>query len=98
MHDLLFTEPGKLEDSDLQTAARTIGVDTSVFGSCLVGSAATRVKEDVASAQALQLSGTPAFLVGILQSDGKIKVHQSVAGAAPPEEFSKIIEPLLRAK
>ena len=64
MHDALYAGRGRLEDSDLVAHARSIGLDAERVGRELAdGTHARRVERDLATAQALGLSSTPAFFV-----------------------------------
>jgi protein-disulfide isomerase len=96
MHDQLFANPSRLEETDLRTYARSSGLDLRLFNSCLAGEARDRVTWDSQSAQTLKISGTPSFLIGVLQSDGRVKVQHVLSGAAPLAEFAKALDPLLK--
>ncbi len=58
------------------------------------GQATSRVKEDDATCKAVSIAGTPAFLIGILQEDGRVKVTQRLMGALPLSKFEEVLDPL----
>ena len=88
LHDELFTDPKKLEDADLASYRKKVGLDDAQVRSCLNGEAKGRIDQDTALAKALSIRGTPTFLLGRVQGDGRVKVVQVVAGALPAAEFS----------
>jgi len=92
MHDWLFRETPKLEESRLREGARELALDTRAFDACLNGQAALRVQEDAASARPLGITGTPSFLVGLVQSDGRVRVVKRLTGAQPFEQFKAVID------
>lgn len=62
-HDLLFSTK-QVDPPALNTAARTLKLDTSAFDTCLdSGAMAEAVKQQAAEAQALGVQGTPTMLV-----------------------------------
>ena len=64
MHDVLFANQRALEDEDLASYARELGLDVERFAAELSGGVhAARVREDLASAERMRLAGTPAFFV-----------------------------------
>jgi NhaA family Na+:H+ antiporter len=68
MHDALYAGRGRLEDADLVSHARGLGLDAERVGRELAtGEHAGRVERDAASAAALGLSSTPAFFVNGVQ-------------------------------
>jgi protein-disulfide isomerase len=71
MHDALFAARGHLDDADLISHARGLGLDAArVAGELASGAHAGRVERDAASGRALGLSSTPAFFVnGVLHAD-----------------------------
>ena len=82
-HDLLFANPGKLEEAGLKEDARTLALDTAQFESCLdSGKFRTAIEEDLQAGIKAGVSGTPGFFInGIFLN-----------GAQPAAEFEKIID------
>ena len=65
MHDRLFAHQDALEPADLLAHAEALGLDLDRFADDLeLGVHAERVREDVASAEASGVTGTPTFFVG----------------------------------
>jgi NhaA family Na+:H+ antiporter len=71
MHDALYAGRGRLEDADLVSHARALGLDAERVGRELAeGTHAGRVQRDADTAEALGLDSTPAFFVnGVLHAD-----------------------------
>jgi Na+:H+ antiporter, NhaA family len=65
MHDRLFAHQDALEPDDLVAHAEAIGLDVERFSRELAeGVHAPRVRDDVASAEASGVTGTPTFFIG----------------------------------
>lgn len=73
--------------------ARQVGLDEEDLRRCLevVG---PKVRQSVADAAALQITGTPTFLAGTMLPGGKVMVIERMAGAQPFENFVRLFERL----
>ncbi len=92
-HDLLFENQAVLAKADLTSLASSVGVDRRSFASCLdAPDAAAVVTSDSAGASALAVTGTPTFLVGRVDSDGRVKVLRRLVGARDVEAFKAAVE------
>jgi len=89
-HDRLFANPTKLSDADLKAHATALGLDTATFNACVDNhQQKPGVDADMAAAEAVGVTGTPAFFIN----------GRSIEGAQPFESFKRIIdEELARAK
>jgi predicted DsbA family dithiol-disulfide isomerase len=98
MHDALFANQSALAPEQLATHAKTVGVDDAQFQQCLdSGKFAADINKDVADAGAAGITGTPAFLVGVVQPDGRVKVVRKLSGARPYADFKAAIDSALGA-
>jgi protein-disulfide isomerase len=98
MHDALFQNQNALAPELLAGHAKTIGVDDAKFQQCLdSGKFAADINKDVADAGAAGITGTPAFLVGVVQPDGRVKVVRKISGARPYADFKAAIDSALGA-
>jgi NhaA family Na+:H+ antiporter len=71
MHDRLFAHQDQLEAEQLLDHAAALGLDLGRFAQDLGdGTFAQRVRDDVASAEASGVSGTPTFFVNGVRHDG----------------------------
>ncbi|MGZ3449544.1 MAG: DsbA family protein [Polyangiales bacterium] len=84
MHDALFASQPKLEDADIEAAAKTIpGVDVAkVMDAVKTLKWKDEIGQDVAQAEDLKVQGTPHSFV-----NGRV-----VNGAVPFEKFKKVID------
>ena len=99
MHDRLFDRQKGLDPTVIETLGQDIGLNAAAFARCRASDeVAAQVRSDIASAEALGLTGTPAFLIGRVQPDGKVKVNAVVSGARPLTEFTRILDNLLRER
>jgi protein-disulfide isomerase len=95
MHDILFKNSKGLAAGLLPGYAQQIQLDVAVFEACLKGATTAKVRADATSAAALGITGTPAFLLGTIEGDGKVKVTERIAGARPLTAFETAIDKLL---
>lgn len=95
MHDRLFRSQDRLDLPGLRESAQAVGLNASQFASCLEGQMTDRVQQDAAGAKSLVISGTPTFLVGLVQPDGRVKIMQRLVGAQPPQQFQQVLDRLL---
>jgi protein-disulfide isomerase len=87
MHDQLFANQKALLPQDLRRYAETLRLDATRFSGCLNGANADKVRSHMAVGRQFDISGTPAFLIGDILSDGSIRVHRKVSGAVPYAVF-----------
>jgi protein-disulfide isomerase len=99
MHDALFQNQTALAPELLAGHAKTIGVDDAKFQQCLdSGKFAADINKDIADAGAAGITGTPSFLVGVIQpGDGRVKIVKKLVGAKPYAEFKAAIDSALGA-
>jgi len=95
MHDRLFTNAKTLGSAPWRTFAAELGLNRAQFDSCLDREGPETVRTDLALGEALEISGTPSFLIGRIGRDGRVRVSNRLAGALPIGSFKSIIDPLL---
>jgi protein-disulfide isomerase len=95
MHDRLFAATRQLSDSSWPSFARELRLDVSRFQSCLVDSGPAVVQKDVELAHALQVTGTPTFLIGTIDSHGNVTVTERFSGSHPLSKFKTALDTLL---
>ena len=80
MHDALYAARGRLEDAELVTHARGLGLDAErVRRELASGEHAARVECDASGAAALGLAATPVFFVNGVQHTGSYDAGALVA-------------------
>jgi protein-disulfide isomerase len=89
MHDELFKNQQQLDAVPL--LAKRLGLDVAAFERCLTGDAENQLRADTTSAKVLGITGTPTFVFGVLQSDGRIKAFQTLQGAQPFSAFEAVL-------
>ena len=98
MHDALFAEPGRLDEAALAARAVAVGLDDARFRACLTGGETRdKVARETAEAREIGVTGTPAFLLGVTEPDGRVRVTEVISGARPIEFFREAIERALAA-
>lgn len=85
---------------DLSAYAEAIGLNLSVFESCLdSGKHVKGIRKDIASAVDAGIRGTPTFLLGYTESDPtKVKAVRMLRGAQPYRQFQQAFDQLLASK
>ena len=100
MHNRLFANQEDLGLGDLPKHAAAIGLDARPFQACLEDRhTAARIRQDIAEARSIGVSGTPTFFVGLTEpNDGKVKVLRTVRGAQGFETLRRMIESVSETK
>ena len=87
-HDKLFANQMALSADDLKKYASELGLDIAKFNSCLDSREKMPVvQKDIATGQAMGVTGTPTFFIG----------DYKLIGAQPFETFKKLIDEKLNA-
>ena len=96
MHDRLFASASDLDLTNLLAAADAVGLDGTRFRACLdQGEASARVRDDIAMAVKLQITGAPAFLIGTITADRRVSVVRRISGAAALSVFIDAIDAVI---
>jgi protein-disulfide isomerase len=96
MHDSLFAHQSDLGNvGAMDELARQLPVDMPAFSECVRTVSAETINSDVKRAQALGISGTPTFLIGIRDADGLVHVTAVLSGAQPLERFKSAVDEAL---
>lgn len=92
-HDALFGLAGSpLSDAQLARLPTKLGLDVPRFSACLrAPEIAAKIRADAEAARGLDVTGTPAFFVGLRQADGTVKVLKRINGVQPPSAFAAVI-------
>jgi protein-disulfide isomerase len=99
MHDRLFANQNALGEDNLSKHAEALDLDMPKFKECLDGGKHSgEIKKLMAEGQKAGITGTPAFLLGFIQSDGKVKAVKKIVGAQPYYSFKFAIDEMLSAK
>jgi protein-disulfide isomerase len=101
MYDKLFNnannDPAYLEQDKLVKYAEEMSLNMTEFKACLDGGKHdAEIKARMAEGQnKAGITGTPAFLIGFMQPDGKVKAVKKNVGASPFATFKGIFDELL---
>ena len=104
MNETMFNNPTNnpayLEPEGLVKIAEGLKLDMTAFKTCLdSGKHDAEIKKRTAEGQSKAgLTGTPAFLLGYMTSDGKVKATKKIVGAGPFANFKTAIDELLSKK
>ena len=99
MHDRLFANQNALSPEALSKHAEALGLDTTQFKECLdSGKQAARIKAAMAEGQKAGITGTPTFLFGFMEADGKVKATKKLSGAVAYANFKATIDEMLSSK
>lgn len=96
MHDHLFENQKNLALEELPKYAESLKLNKTLFQQCLdSGRYAEDIKKDMTEAGNAGISGTPSFLIGLVQPNGTVKVTKKLVGAKPYAEFKAAIDSLM---
>jgi predicted DsbA family dithiol-disulfide isomerase len=90
MHDKLFEIKPRARP-DVMSLAATLALDATTFTKCLdeAPNALPRIERDIQKAQEFKLTGTPAFGIGTVRSDGQVVIRNFISGAQRFDVFEK---------
>ena len=94
-HDAFFRSQDALDEQALHRQAATLGLNEPQFADCLASSEVSLIDRDLASAKTLGVTGTPAFLIGMVEGEDGLRVTNILTGAQPASEFGKVLDDLL---
>jgi protein-disulfide isomerase len=98
MHDRFFDNQKALTPADVTGHAAAVGLDAAAFQQCLdSGRHTAGIRKDMGEAASSGITGTPSFLIGIVQPDSTVKVVRRLIGARPLEDFKQAIDEALTA-
>lgn len=93
MHHRLFRLEEDLGRESILDQANGLGLDPGEFVSCLDSSEVTaEIRSQRAEAVRFGYTGTPAFLLGRRQGDGRVKAIHAIIGALSPDKFLSEID------
>jgi len=97
MFDNPTNNPTYLEKDNIVKLAQELGLDMTAFNACFDGGKyVDTIKKRMAEGQTKAgLTGTPAFLLGYIQSDGTVKATKKIVGAGPFTNFKTAIDEML---
>jgi protein-disulfide isomerase len=99
MHDRLFANQNALATEALLKHAEALGLETTQFKECLdSGKHAAQIKAAMAEGQKAGITGTPGFLLGFIEADGKVRATKKISGAVPYANFKATIDEMLSSK
>src|SRR5436305_294756 len=91
MHDRLFTHQQALTINDLMQHAQALDLDMKKFSECLGSDKYTEnIRRSMLSADRNGVNGTPAFLIGLVESNGTvIRAKKVIIGLESIETFKE---------
>lgn len=97
MHERLLQNQRALSLKDLPGHAKSLELDVPKFQQCLdSGKHATQVRQSIQEGQKFGVTGTPAFFLGTLESNGsRLKAVNKIVGAQPYSAFQQRLDTLL---
>jgi len=99
MHDRLFANQNALSPEGLIKHAEALGLDASQFKECLdSGKHIAQIRAAMAEGQKAGITGTPGFVFGFIEADGKVRATKKISGAVPYANFRATIEEMLSSK
>jgi protein-disulfide isomerase len=92
LYERVYRLQPRLDDAGLRAAARKVGVDIARWSRCVADDRASEaVDADFEAGRELELHGTPTFLIGTIQADGRLQATTRLYGAQGFDAFEKAI-------
>ncbi len=99
MHDRLFANQSALNPPALSKHAEALGLDSIQFKECLdSGKQEAQVKTAMAEGRKAGITGTPGFLLGFVEADGKVRATKKIQGAVSYANFRAAIDEMLSSR
>jgi protein-disulfide isomerase len=95
MHDALFKAQKDLSEKSIVENANGLGLRMTDFQGCLAAKDDKRIEADRVVGKGLGITGTPFFLVGVVQPGGGVAVTQVIDGARPLADFEGALDKVL---
>jgi protein-disulfide isomerase len=96
MHDLLFKNQKALEREKLPEYAAALGLDTAAFDECIAsGRYDSTVTKSLEDGRKATISGTPSFVVGVINDGSEVKGTKIIRGAVPYAVFKSTLDAML---
>lgn len=85
----------KTSTDELAAIAQSLGVNMDKYNTCMAENRyQDQINQDMADGTEAGVSGTPGFVIGVLDKDGNV-TGKLIAGAYPYETFKEIIDEML---
>jgi protein-disulfide isomerase len=95
MHDALFQTRSALSEEHFVKQAVALQLRLPQFRTCLTGSMLPRIRNQVGQADQAGVTSTPTFLIGRLESSGKVQIMFRIRGSAPYATFAAALNDAL---
>jgi protein-disulfide isomerase len=96
LHDILFEAANARALGLVVEDPGKLGVTTEKLDECRSDpKALARVREDLAEARAVGVSGTPTFMIGVLDGSQRLMVRSILVGAKPAAEFRAALDAVI---
>jgi protein-disulfide isomerase len=98
MSEKQFENASALDPENILKLAEGLGLNMAKFKECQAGGKHdAEIKAHIAEGQKTGISGTPSFLLGLIQPDGTVKATKKLVGAQPFASFKAAIDEMLPA-
>ena len=98
MHDVLFRNQNTLSPAQFTMHAIGLKLKPVPFQVCLnTRRFAAGIEKDMAEARSAGINGTPTFLVGRVQPDGRVRVLKKLVGVEKYADLKAALDEVLRA-
>lgn len=91
VHDRLFDRGIRISKRSIDDSVEKLQLDRRALDGCRATEAVLRIDQDLSDAIALNLRGTPAFIVGTMGGDRRIAATGRIAGTRSLDTFRKAL-------
>ena len=97
MHDVLFSNQGALEDANLVSYAKEMGLDMAKFQQCVsTNRYEAQIRQSSAEGRRAGFDATPVEIIGLTEGNGaRVKVLKVISGAVPYPTVQATLESVL---
>ena len=97
MKSMMFQKAGRLTETALVDVTKQLGVDDQQFRTCVASTGREAVRRVVDESTSLQITGTPTFFLGLLESTTRVHVVDRLVGVQDISLFRDKLERLLQS-
>lgn len=98
IHEYLFQSPENLEDAAVTSWLKRTGIDMSKFQACSETGGPERVRQQMVSARALGVGGTPTVLVGLNRGSDRVLIKTRFRGVPTLAAVTEAVDSLGRSQ
>jgi protein-disulfide isomerase len=93
LHDRLYAHRGQIRPGSIREDVVAMGGDVNRWDDCMSsGDAKAAIERESAEARAIGIRGTPTFLIGLVVTDGHVRVIKDITGVGTIPQWRSVLD------